>query len=121
MSYAAHSLSPHSTETSPVPFRYEHGLSHRLLFLPDGTLLDTWRRELEGDGIRDNMLIEHIRGRIAEMRRQPAARARADALMAKLDALLERVVPYKYGYANTLEAWQNARGELYDLAVVCEN
>jgi hypothetical protein len=64
---------------------------------------------------------DHSGGRIEQLRRLPAVRAQADALTAQLDALLERIVPYKYGYARTPEEWRAARGELYGLAVAGGN
>jgi hypothetical protein len=98
-----------------VPFRYDHGLMHRLAYKPDGTLLDTTRRELEGDGIQDYKLIEYVRNRIAAWRKANQS-AKADATEKKLNAIIDAIVPYKYGYSQQPEDWYRARNALYDLA-----
>ena len=112
-SYAAMHASDYSM---PVPFRYEHGMNHRILYLPDGTVLDTMRRVLEGEGIQDLKLLEYVRQRIAALRASGDAAA-ADALSKRRQAIMESVVPYRYGYASTPSAWLEARGKLYDLAL----
>lgn len=61
--------------TGPA-FRYDHGLAFRMLFLPDGTLLDTTRREMESEGIVDCLLIKGVQKQIAAMNGAAAARAR---------------------------------------------
>jgi hypothetical protein len=112
MNYAA----MHSGDYSmPVPFRYEHGMDHRILFLEDGRVLDTTRRELEGEGIRDLKLIEGIRAR-AKQARDAGKKAEGEALEASLERVLDSVVPYKYGYPTGPGPWHAARGKLYDLA-----
>lgn len=109
MNYAAMHSSNYSM---PVPFRYEHGLDHRILFLPDGSVLDTTRRELEGDGIRDMEMIFAIRRQLDKMPDPTKARA----IQTRLDALLAKMVPYKYGYPEDPQVWLEARHELYALA-----
>jgi hypothetical protein len=105
----------HTSDFSmPVPFRYEHGMDHRMVFLADGTLYETTRRELEGDGIRDLKLIELVRERAAAIRKQGDT-GRAEQLDKALADVIEAVVPYRYGYASTPEAWHHARATLYDL------
>jgi hypothetical protein len=116
MSYSAHSHSPHSPESSPVPFRYEHGLNHRVMYLPDGTMLDTYRRELESEGIRDNMLIEHIRKLTAQLLQAGRTQA-AETIRAEVDAVLDDVVPFRKRYSYRPQEWFAARNKLYNLAV----
>ncbi len=88
----------------PVPFRYEHGLDHRVALLPDATLLDSNRREIENDGIRDYTLINFIRRKGNQETQQ------------QLENLIESMVPNRYGYTNDPTAWTSARNRLYDLA-----
>lgn len=109
MNYAAMGA---SNFTMPVPFRYEHGMDHRILFFPDGSVLDTTRRELEGDGIRDMELIFAIRRQLETL----PDKARAAAIGSRLDALLARMVPYKYGYPEDPQTWFDARRDLYAMA-----
>src|SRR5205085_1962373 len=92
---------------SPAPFRYDHGMQHRIVFLPDGNILDTPRRELEREGLRDLEVIEVIEDRIDARRGDDSSAARR--LRQALDAILESIVPYKYGYSQTPEAWEKAR------------
>lgn len=113
MNYAA----MHSSDYSmPVPFRYEHGMDHRIVFLADGRCLDTTRRELESEGIHDMKLIEFIRDRSARARAAGKA-PDADRIDTALAAAIESVVPYKYGYPQQPEPWHKARATLYDLAL----
>ena len=113
MNYAA----MHSSDYSmPVPFRYEHGMDHRIVFLADGRCLDTTRRELESEGIHDLKLIEFIRARTAAARAAGKA-ADVEQIESALAKTIESVVPYKYGYPNTPEPWNKARATLYDLAL----
>ena len=105
-----------SSYCMPVPFRYEHGMDHRIVFLADGTVLDTTRRELEADGIGDCKLIERIRDGVAQLRKQ-GREADAQRIETTLATTIDGVVPYRYGYAIAPEAWHRARGVLYDLAV----
>ncbi len=112
MNYAAMHASDY---VMPVPFRYEHGMDHRIVFLADGQCLDTTRRELESEGIHDLKLIEYVRDRTAGARARGRAAA-ADAHDAELAKIIESVVPYKYGYPNRPEPWHKAREALYDLA-----
>ena len=106
----------HATKGSsmPVPFRYEHGMDHRVVIERDGRLLDTPRRELEADGIRDLALLEWVREGIASL--EAAAPAQAVALSARLDAAVESVVPYRIGYPQDPATWFEARDTLYDIA-----
>ena len=115
MSYAALSCHESGIEGSGVPFRYDHGLSFRIACLPDGTLLDTTRRELESEGIQDCRLINYVKAKIARMRERDG-QASAEALASRLGQILDSVVPYKYGYATRPEEWHAARDALYDLA-----
>jgi len=114
MNYAAMHANPHSS--MPVPFRYEHGMDHRIVYLADGSVLDTTRRELERDGISDCKLIEHVRDRIGGLRKrqQEAAAQQAETELA---AIIESVVPYRYGYPVEPAAWHKARSALYDIAL----
>lgn len=113
---AANYAAMHANDYSmPVPFRYEHGMDHRIAFLPDGTVLDTTRRELECDGIHDCSLIFLIQDEAAALRKAQDT-AGAEHLEQALAAVLESVVPYKYGYANQPAVWHQARSALYDLA-----
>jgi hypothetical protein len=114
MNYAAMHASPASS--MPVPFRYEHGMDHRIVFRPDGALLETTRRELEGDGIRDCRLIGVIREHIDRARKSGRTTAAAD-FENRLRDTLAAVVPYKYGYAREPAAWHAARNALYTLAI----
>jgi hypothetical protein len=112
MTYAA----LHATSTSmPVPFRYENGEDHRLAFLPDGTLLDTPRREIEAEGIADVKLIEFIEA--AAGRLSVSKPERAAAILKELSAIENRVVPYKYDYATDATRWLAARESVYALAL----
>ena len=106
----------HATKGSsmPVPFRYEHGMDHRVVIERDGRLLDTPRRELEADGIRDLALLEWVREEIASL--EAASPAQAVALSARLDAAVESVVPYRIGYPQDPATWFEARDTLYDIA-----
>jgi hypothetical protein len=108
MNYAAMHA---NTYSMPVPFRYEHGMDHRMVFLPDGQVLDTTRRELEGDGIRDMNLIRLIREDLVR-----ADNRQASEMTDRLDTVLNSVVPYKFGYSQDPNAWFSARRELYSLA-----
>ena len=99
-----------------VPFRYDHGMDFRMLLLPDGSIIDSVRRELESDGIRDCLLLYRVKDRIRELRKAGNEK-RADALAARLDALLHSVVPYRYGYADKPQQWDAARARLYRLAM----
>jgi hypothetical protein len=111
MTYAA----LHASESSmPVPFRYENGQAHRVVFLPDGTLLDSPRRELEGEGLSDLKLIEFIRSAID---RGPHSSQGRQALREELEAVLSRVAPDKDHLSLEPRAWESARNELYDLAL----
>lgn len=114
MNYAAMHANPGSS--MPVPFRYEHGMDHRLVFRADGSLLETTRRELEGDGIRDCKLIGVIRAHIDRARKSGRTTAAAD-VENRLRDTLASVVPYKYGYAREPAAWHAARNALYTLAI----
>lgn len=111
MNYAAMGANRYSM---PVPFRYEHGLDHRIVFESDGRVLDTTRRELESDGIADLKLMEYIRRRCAEL---PEAQARP--IEQALETLLAQTVPYKYSYSQSPADWEAAREALYDLALQC--
>lgn len=91
--------------TMPVPFRYEHGMDHRMAILPDASILDSTRRELECDGIRDYELIAFVR------------RTGNKDLIRELDGLIEATVPNRYGYPMDPAVWHAAREHLYDLAV----
>lgn len=110
--YATMGANPTS---APVPFRYDHGMDHQIVFLADGTVLDTLRREVASEGIRDCSLILMVRDKADALRRRGDA-AGADKLEQALADVLESVVPYKYGYATNPESWNKARNALYDLA-----
>jgi hypothetical protein len=115
LNYAAMHASDYSM---PVPFRYEHGMDHRMVFEQDGRLVDTPRREWEGDGIRDLALLCLVRKRIdASGDKEPDM---ARGWKTRLDAVIESVVPYRYGYPQDPAAWLAARNALYDLAVEVE-
>jgi len=87
----------HTSEWAyPVPLRRDHGSDTRILFLADGTLIDTVRREVEAEGVQDALLI----------------RARRDA--AGTEELLQKTVPYKWQYASDPADWERARNALYD-------
>jgi len=98
------------------PFWLDHGLDHRVAFLPDGRVVDTPRRELEADGIADLKLVEFIRGRAAALRAAGDPTAAAD-LDRRVDAILADTVPDRFDYAETPGPWEAARNRLYDLAV----
>lgn len=86
----------HTTETYfPVPFRREQGCDTRILFLPDGTLLDTVRREVEAEGIQDALLL-HAR------RNAPGT-----------EEILQRIVPSKWQYERDPLEWERARNAVY--------
>lgn len=104
-----------NTTSTPVPFRYDHGMNHQIVILPDGAVLDTLRREVTGEGIRDCSLIFLIREKVETLRQRGDA-VGADTLEQSLTDVLESVVPYKYGYATKPEVWHQARSTLYDLA-----
>jgi hypothetical protein len=89
-------------------------MDHRVVHERDGRLLDTPRRELEADGIRDLVLLEWVREEIATL--EAAAPAQAVALSARLDAAVESVVPYRLGYPEDPATWFEARDTLYDIA-----
>jgi len=112
-SYAAQDTNP---ALHTLPFRYAEGLDHRYVYLPDATILDTTRRELEAEGIRDYALVEYLRDQYPRLRA-----ANADALVAtlerRLDEIFEQVVPYRYGYADAPDTWFAGRDALYDLAI----
>jgi hypothetical protein len=115
LNYAAMHASDYSM---PVPFRYEHGMDHRMVFEQDGRLIETPRREWEGDGIRDLALLRLVRKQIEAIRdtKPDLAAAWTD----RLDALIETVVPYRYGYPQDPNLWLATRNALYDLAVEAE-
>lgn len=100
--------------TQPVPFRYDHGLDHRIAFLPDGTILDTTRRQLEAEGIQDMKLVEFLEKKISDLE-EKANKEKANQLKNSLLQILETVVPYKYGYSKEMESWNKARSRLYEL------
>lgn len=104
-----------SRETMPLPFRYENGQAHRVAFLPDGKLLDTPRRELEGEGINDIKLIEFVR----QVSNGLGAGAPNESRMisAELERVLRDLLPDRYGYSVAPGDWETARSTLYDLAV----
>ena len=97
-------------EGTGLAFRYDHGLAFRMLFLPDGTLLDTTRREMESEGILDCLLIKSAQRKIKGLTRQ-----KADEYGRRLDGILHSVVPYGRGYAETTAPWEKARADLYRL------
>ncbi|HOF87180.1 MAG TPA: hypothetical protein PLZ36_03610, partial [Armatimonadota bacterium] len=111
--YAAQDTNP---ALHTLPSRYAEGLDHRYVYLPDATILDTTRRELEAEGIRDYALVEYLRDQYPRLRA-----ANADALVAtlerRLDEIFEQVVPYRYGYADAPDTWFAGRDALYDLAI----
>lgn len=113
MNYAAMHVSEYYM---PVPFRYDHGLEYRFMFLPDGSTLDTTRRELEQEGISDMKLIEFVRDR-AQAMRAAGKGPEADRAEAELEAIIGTIVPYKYGYSQVPADWHAARAKVYDLAV----
>lgn len=96
-SYAALSPQPTGPESTGVPFRYDHGLSWRIAFLPDGALIDSVRREYEAEAIHDAELIRQVR-ELAE-------------------PLLRQLLPGKYTYSRDPAEWDQVRRQLYDLAV----
>ncbi len=112
MNYAA----LHATKGSSMPlaFRYEHGMDHRMAHEKNGRLLDTTRRELEGDGIRDVKLITWVRHRLEALK--PTQPDRAKQLEQRLEAAIESVVPYRYGFPQDAQLWFQARNTVYDLA-----
>jgi hypothetical protein len=99
-------------EATGIPFRYDHGLAFRMLFLPDGTLIDSPRREMESEGVIDCLLIKAAQKRIREL-----SGAKAEEYSSRLDGILHGVVPYKRGYAETVTQWEKARAALYRLLV----
>lgn len=96
-------------------FRLDHGLDHRIAFLPDGTVVDTPHRVLEGEGICDIKLVEFIRDRLTSLEKSNPPQARE--LAQSLIDILARVVPFKYQYARDPTEWVRAREQLYDLAL----
>jgi hypothetical protein len=72
------------------------------------------RREWEGDGIRDLRLLEGIRAALKRLEARESRRA--GELGHRLDALIESVVPYRYGYSQDSQEWIRAREALYALA-----
>ena len=114
MSFAAAHFNSES-----VPFLLDHGMDHRVVFMPDGTLVDTPRRELESDGIHDLKLVEWIRGRAAALRGGGDAAAAA-AIEKRVDEILAEAVPGRYDYPEAAGPWEAARSTLYDLAVELE-
>ncbi len=98
----------------PVPFRYDHGLDHRIAFLPDGTILDTTRRQLEAEGIQDMKLLEQLEKKIHDLK-EKGEKEKASQLNSQLQQILEAVVPYKYGYSQKMDSWNEARSRLYQL------
>lgn len=114
-SYAALEPKESGSEGNDVPFRYDHGMSFRIVFLPDGSLLDSTRRELESEGIKDCLLIYSIKDAIAQLEKD-GTKEKAAAFEEKLKGILESVVPYKYGYAQTPAEWEKARASLYSLS-----
>lgn len=107
-SYGGSCMPSSGPEGSGMPFRFDHGLAFRMVFLPDGTLLDTTRREMESEGIIDCLLIKAAQKKIAGMRGDAAAE-----YGRRLEAILHAVVPYKRDYANAPAPWEKARAELY--------
>lgn len=99
-----------------IPFRFDHGTFHRLVMIPDGSVLDTTRREMESEGIYDYKTIEYIRSRIAE-KRKANQKAAADEIEGKLDKVIETMVPFRYGYSHEPKDWYRGRNDLYDIAV----
>ena len=113
--YAALGAKESGAEGSPIPYRYDHGMGFRMNFLLDGRLLDTPRRELEAEGIRDYMLIEFIRDGIARLK--DAGKAdEATRHEAALDETISSVVTGIRGYPTTAAPWLKARERLYELA-----
>jgi hypothetical protein len=100
---------------APVPFRYEAGQDHRMVFFPDGSLVDTPRRELEAEGIHDLKVIEFVRTGADKLAKQYPSRARE--IHNELNKTIWRVAPYKFGYSIDPQAWRNARDAVYNLAV----
>ncbi len=113
MNYAA--LHASKGSSMPLAFRYEHGMDHRMAHEKSGRLLDTTRRELEGDGIRDVKLITWVRHRLEALK--PAQPDRAKQLEQRLEAAIESVAPYRYGYPQDAARWFQARNTVYDIAV----
>ena len=97
-------------EATGIPFRYDHGLSSRMLFLPDGTLIDSVRREMESEGIIDCLLIKAAQKKIKGL-----TGPKAEEYGQRLDAILHSAVPYKRGYAESSAQWEKARLDLYQL------
>lgn len=114
--YAALGAKESGPEGSAIPFRYDHGLAFRMNYLPDGSLVDTPRRELEAEGIMDYTVIEWIRDRIAGLKASGKS-AEAERLTGQLDAAIESVAPAIRGFPTAPEPWLAARDRLYDLAL----
>ena len=114
--YAALGAKESGPEGCPIPFRYDHGMAFRIHYLPDGTLLDTQRRELEADGIKDYTLIAYIHDRIVLLK-SSGKEAEAKSFSDELDAVINGIVPGIRGYPTDPQAWLSARNRLYDLAV----
>jgi|GEM_PF-2951742 len=113
--YAALGAKESGPEGSSIPYRYDHGMGFRMNFLPDGRLIDTPRRELEAEGIRDYMLIECIRDAIARLRSAGQADTAA-RLETALDETISSVVVGIRGYPTTAAPWLKARERLYEIA-----
>jgi hypothetical protein len=112
LNYAA--LHANKGSSMPVMFRFEHGMDHRLTVDSGGNMIPTMRREWEGDGIRDLRLIEGIRAALKRLEARESRRA--GELGLRLDALIESVVPYRYGYSQDPQEWVRAREVLYGMA-----
>ena len=81
----------------PVPYRVEHGSDTRILYLPDGAVFDTLRREFEAEGIRDALLLYPLRDH---------PEIRAD---------LARTVPSKWQYSRRPGDYDAVREKAYSL------
>ncbi len=80
----------------PIPFRRAGGWDTLVYFLPDGTLLDSIRREVQSEGIHDALLLK----------------ARRDA--PGTEEILAEIVPFKWGFERNPANWDKARKKIYE-------